>query len=651
MMTFINKLQKKKLNNNFNPNYGVGFFETISSVSTNYEHILSIISVLLNNENKYIYLNTDLKNNVLVLHKFLLYLKKISKNNKITVYFHNFSNFEGLLLLKALNSLDLKKEYLIRNNEIFKIKLDNILFLDSYKLFPHYYSKFSEFFFLKKKLIFNQDFNNFFLLKNNINLLSVLILQKLIFMLQILNHILYQINNITGTFIYDYTSIGTIIFTFYRNFFIKNNLIFNLIALPAFQYSIIEKSYKGGITDVYIPKGQNLLYYDINSAYGYSMLQKMPVGIPKKITNFKNFDFFNFFGFLKVYLEVPYSYIPFLGYKKPTGTTIYPYGYITTELFSEELKHAIRVNKVKIIKIISAISFDKQYVFNDYVKFIFKKKKNSLNIIDREIYKQFLTHLYGRFGLKKEMSLVIEVDQEEFNYINIFFNSTVIDTSSIKKKLIKIEFTPVLLENIFFELKKLKSETVYSKLKKILLKLKLKEKNFLIGTHIASAITSYARIRIDFFKRLVISKNINIYYSDTDSLIVDNYISKKYISNKIGDLKLVYKIKKGIFLTSKSYILSFYKEKNFVFRFKGINSGILKKKYKKTIWNLYSFILFNTHSKNSFSIDFKIPKLKDFNSLSILSAEKIYTPTLDNQKRKKIFYNNTWVNTKPHFLS
>ncbi len=60
----------------------------------------------------------------------------MSSGNKIIIYFHNLSNFDGFFILKNLLILEEninKINYEIRNNQIVKLKIDNIIFLDSYK--------------------------------------------------------------------------------------------------------------------------------------------------------------------------------------------------------------------------------------------------------------------------------------------------------------------------------------------------------------------------------------------------------------------------------------------------------------------------------------------------------------------------------------
>lgn len=41
-------------------------------------------------------------------------------------------------------------------------------------------------------------------------------------------------------------------------------------------YNHVKLAYYGGITEVYKPIGENLLYYDVNSLYPYTTLNDMP---------------------------------------------------------------------------------------------------------------------------------------------------------------------------------------------------------------------------------------------------------------------------------------------------------------------------------------------------------------------------------------
>ena len=134
------------------------------------------------------------------------------------------------------------------------------------------------------------------------------------------------------------------------------------------------------MVDVYKPHIKNGLYLDINSSYPNSMLKPMPIGEPMHIKKeeFKKINLDNFFGFLTLTINVKKTNIPFIGIRDmKKKTIIYPYGTFTTSIFSEELKHAMKVNEIKIIKIHKMIEYNKDEIFENFVTIFFNKKKNS----------------------------------------------------------------------------------------------------------------------------------------------------------------------------------------------------------------------------------------------------------------------------------
>jgi len=57
------------------------------------------------------------------------------------------------------------------------------------------------------------------------------------------------------------------------------------ICMYIYQDKFIRRWYYGGHTDVYIPYGENLHYYDANSLYPFAMLWDMREGNPKWVSN------------------------------------------------------------------------------------------------------------------------------------------------------------------------------------------------------------------------------------------------------------------------------------------------------------------------------------------------------------------------------
>jgi len=73
---------------------------------------------------------------------------------------------------------------------------------------------------------------------------------------------------------------------------------------------------------------------------------------------------------------------------------------------------------------------------------------------------------------------------------------------------------------------------------------------------IAAAITAYSRMLINEFKLLAMDLGLDLYYSDTDSLVVNGALPEQYIdSATLGQLKLEHVLEEGYFVAPKVYWL------------------------------------------------------------------------------------------------
>jgi hypothetical protein len=92
-----------------------------------------------------------------------------------------------------------------------------------------------------------------------------------------------------------------------------------------------------------------------------------------------------------------------------------------------------------------------------------------------------------------------------------------------------------------------------------------------ISISIASAITAYARIHMSQFKN---NPDFNLYYTDTDSVYVDNPLPTNMIDSKIlGKMKLENIVKRAIFLAPKLYFLKTIDNK-VIYKVKGLSHDI-----------------------------------------------------------------------------
>jgi hypothetical protein len=158
-----------------------------------------------------------------------------------------------------------------------------------------------------------------------------------------------------------------------------------------------------------------------------------------------------------------------------------------------------------------------------------------------------------------------------------------------------------------------------------------------ISTPIAMFTTAYARMLMADYK---IKYANNLYYSDTDSLILDCPLPGDMVGKELGQFKLEYKVKEGVFLGPKVYAL----------RVEGI-PDIIKVKGLK-----------NPNTKVSFE-DLKELLLKDsalklkqdkwFRSLDnsgIQILNSLYTLRATDNKRSFIYKDEVAVNTKPFVI-
>jgi DNA polymerase elongation subunit (family B) len=88
---------------------------------------------------------------------------------------------------------------------------------------------------------------------------------------------------------------------------------------------------------------------------------------------------------------------------------------------------------------------------------------------------------------------------------------------------------------------------------------------------VAASITAYSRIHMSQFKN---NPDINLYYTDTDSIYTDSDIDESFISNTIlGKLKVENICDKAIFLGPKLYCLLTESGK-FIHKVKGLNRDV-----------------------------------------------------------------------------
>ena len=616
----------QKLNNSTNkisPQIYTADFETV--IKRN-KHVLVAYSIYTNNLIISKYFNSDKISELQIAEMFINHLLKCAKNQNIIVYMHNLGSFDGVILLNALKQsifLD-KMNLVIRNNSFYQIKIgNNIKIRDSYKLIPKSLDEISLNLIGKGKIKVNFTDTQF---ANNKSLILRYCLNDSKLLFTILCKLNKTMISLYSTSITESMTMSSLTFKIFRKFFCTNNLIANSNKFKDNIYDLICKSYRGGITEVYIPYGEKLNYYDINSSYPYAMLNNMPTGLPTEVKG-SDIDLDVFFGFLKIIIKVKGEKIPFLGIKK-NGVNIYPNGQFTISVFSEELKYAMQINNITIIKIISGISFKPQKIFNKFVLENFEKRQNSSNNIDKLIYKSILNFLYGRLGMKRNTNYTKLIKNSNIHISNVIFNQNVIFKSKNRSL---ISGSGSLNESDILQIiDKFDPEDKLIILDKIR-KFHLSQKNSLSAIHISSAIAAYARIKIDQEKRHIFKMGGSVYYSDTDSIVTNLNLNT---SDNIGDLKLEYKLKKAYFISPKVYML-ITKDNNRIIKFKGLESLHSNLQYSgDNFESIFKLALLQKSKPTKLVV--KTPIKKNFRKMIIKSTVSAYSVTFNLKKRIKV---------------
>lgn len=410
----------------------------------------------------------------------------------------------------------------------------------------------------------------------------------------------------------------------------------------------IRQSYTGGSTDMYIPNlSNNIIYddngnmvniedkkiyaYDVNSLYPFVMKSfKYPIGKP---TYFKG-DITkvdpNAFGFFYCNIISPKNLnIPILQthHKMDVGMrTISPLGSWSGMYFSEELYNARKFGYQ--FEVLWGYTFKSDYIFKGYVDTLYNlrlsyPKTNPMNMVA----KLLLNSLYGRFGMDDS-----------------FTSTQIINKKDYPKQEKQPDFKESLVD--FIDLGD--SYLLQLKNPKSLIKTNLDNgfEKHNVNIAIACSVTAYARIHMSQFKYplFLLENNLNLYYSDTDSLYFDNSLPSNLVNHlELGKLKLEGVYDQAVFLAPKVYALKNKEEE--IIKIKGLT----KRAIENNNINLNSLSLLLNKDYN-----LTIKQNKWFKSLeesNIEILEQIYTLKITNNKRI-LFYNNNniLIKTSPFII-
>lgn len=594
---------------------------------------------------------SDYKNSDDLLLNSIKYLLK-AKYNNYRIYIHNLSNFDGIFILKIICKLGLVSP-VINKGRIISLQLNFnskyvIYFYDSFQLLPISLRNLAQSFSVSNKGIFPYSFVQ----NNNINYIGKVpdykyfsditmdeyknyldkfpdnkwnlreetikyCQQDVITLYQILHKFASKIFELSSLNITNYPTLPSLSFGIFRFKYLEENTI------PQISGQIskdIRQGFTGGAVDSYIPEGENIYHYDVNSLYPYVMANcYMPIG---SSTFFKG-DIRKFnkdaFGFFHCKIQTPeYLEHPILQFHVLTKDgirTVAPLGKMEGVIFSAEMDNALLYGYK--FEILWGYTYEKAKIFSKFIEDFYNMRKtfpktDPMNLIA----KLLMNSQYGRYGMVDSFPTINIFDLESYK-------------SFEKKHISEIEnIIEIGDENILVEHKSEEQELT------TLLDSNYETHN--VNVAIACAITAYARIHMSQFKN---NPKYKLYYTDTDSIFIDRPLPDDQVSStELGKMKLENICKKAIFLAPKVYCLLTPDDK-FIYKVKGLNHDC------ELSFKDFDDLLYK---------DSKLEKNQEkwFKSLkegSINVKPQLYTLKVTSNKRG-IIYNSEgkFINTKPY---
>ncbi|RLF07872.1 MAG: hypothetical protein DRJ64_02130 [Thermoprotei archaeon] len=332
-------------------------------------------------------------------------------------------------------------------------------------------------------------------------------------------------------------------FTAFRHRFMKHEIFVHarddVIALE-------RMSYRGGRSEAFFIgeiKGKKFYLLDVNSMYPYVMKEKKyPI---KLISVLDDVSIDKLRLILKHYLCVAHVRVkidePAIGVKR--DKLIFPVGEFDCVLTTDELKYLLKTNSI--LKVYRVAIYEGEYIFRDYVDYFYnlkRKYKEEGNKVFYQITKLFLNSLYGKFGQRNESFKVVGEYDGDYNFAIKYYDSE-------EKKW---------YYDVYLDGKIYRKEGYYEA--------------FDSFVAVASHVTAYARMYL--WRLMKIAGLDNVYYVDTDSLLVNEEGFKRlkdYINDyELGKLKLEFETDYICIRGVKDYNFKF---KN---RIKGIKENAIK---------------------------------------------------------------------------
>lgn len=555
-----------------------------------------------------------------VLFDFVKMCEILSRKSRfpLTVYFHNFSRFDGIILLKHLvchHNYQLKP--LMRNSRLYEVSVYSnkrklFRFRDSLNLLP------GKLVSLAQNLCPNLGTKGS-IDHSNIKLSNLLDQQE-----QLLDYMKQDIRLLGGVMVK-----AQEIYMKLYNIDIERELTHSSLALKLFRTkyldsnifhihipnrnedSFIRRGYYGGHVDAYLPYGENLKYYDVNSLYPFVMKEfPMPDGPPVWHRNLEGQDLNNLFGFIEAYVECPKTIKkPFLPYRGD-DRLIFPTGRFVGVYFSEELKYARQIGYT-VIPISGYLFKKKESPFKEFVSSLYESRleaKKDGNEALSYVYKIIMNSLYGRFGINPKSTTTELCDENRYKELIRHSDLIFCDMISNKKYIVAYHSNTD------------KGYDYWNPPKNS-------------AVQIAAAITAYARIYMYPF----ISRD-DCFYTDTDSVVLGGTLPADWIDSSIGKFKLENSCSEGVFLGPKVYCIV-DDDGNEIIKYKGQGKA---KVYKKWFFEQYNDPTRTEKVEvvNNFRVNYQHLNIFQYKNYIELKLP-------DDPKRKSVYREGKWIDSEP----
>jgi hypothetical protein len=550
------------------------------------------------------------------------------EQSPLTIYFHNFSKFDGIILLKhlACHHKSYKLKPLMRNRRLYDLAVysgNKLLFRfrDSLNLLP---GKLRD---LAKNLCPALG------PKGSIPYEEVTVSNLASMKQSLLDYMKQDILLLGGVM----QNAQEIYWKLYKED-IESKITISSLALSIFRMkyydasnwpiyipnmnedSFIRRAYYGGHTDTYKPYGEDLYYYDVNSLYPFIMKESpMPGGEPVWHSNLDGKDLDSMFGFIEAYVVCPKTIKkPFLPYRKRdkdknknNTTIIFPTGEFVGVYYSEELKYA-RGLGYTVLPISGYLFERRESPFSDFVSSLFESRleaRKSGNEALAYVYKILMNSLYGRFGINPKSTISEVCDEDRYNHLLRYSEFLSCDPLGENYKLVS------------YHINTGKSSEYWNPPKHS-------------AVQLAAAITASARI----YMYPYISRE-DCYYTDTDSVVLGLPLPDEMISSSVlGKFKLEDRVMKGYFLAPKSYFyISIDGTK--VLKYKGpAKSQVHPEWFESQYADPYRTELVSVEA------NFRI----DWRTLDIIKKDTLVRLGIKLEtKRMPVFHRDVWVDTDP----